>query len=207
MYFFGRDSGKIALLGRHFACSLHRWVEDDGGSLDWFHGKLSEGCHPRKALFGGIAFPTKVTLGSFLPSMFCVVKLPNNNAPYGVDNKWFIPKESLAFLFTISLFSLPQHTTVGLFFKTGKLLFKFDLCVLPEHKKSWATPFFTLRKILWELLFILYNVSKSIFSSKIDVKIGKTLGNWTPQGFVPQRNQLLVVRPFTLTFLKMEKLK
>ena len=42
------------------------------------HGKLTEGCPPRKALFGGIAFPTKVTLGSFLPSMFCVVKLPNN---------------------------------------------------------------------------------------------------------------------------------
>ena len=30
------------------------------------------------SLFGGIAFPNKVTLGSFLPSMFCVVKLPNN---------------------------------------------------------------------------------------------------------------------------------
>ena len=39
--------------------------------------KLTEGCHPRKALFGGIAFPTKVTLGSFLPSMIFLVKLPN----------------------------------------------------------------------------------------------------------------------------------
>ena len=39
----------------------------------------TEGCLPRKALFGGIAFPTKVTLGSFLPSMSYVVKLPNTN--------------------------------------------------------------------------------------------------------------------------------
>ena len=38
----------------------------------------TEGCCPRKALFGGIVFPTKVTLGSFLPSVLCVVKLPNN---------------------------------------------------------------------------------------------------------------------------------
>ena len=38
----------------------------------------TEGSYPRKALFGGIAFPTKVTLGSFLPSVLCVVKLPNN---------------------------------------------------------------------------------------------------------------------------------
>ena len=42
------------------------------------HGKLTEGCPPRKALFGGIAFHTKVTLGSFLPRVLCVVKLPNN---------------------------------------------------------------------------------------------------------------------------------
>ena len=39
----------------------------------------TEGSYPRKALFGGIAFPTKVTLGSFLPSVLCVVKLPNND--------------------------------------------------------------------------------------------------------------------------------
>ena len=38
----------------------------------------TEGSYPRKALFGGIAFPTKVTLGSFLPSVLCVVKLPNS---------------------------------------------------------------------------------------------------------------------------------
>ena len=38
----------------------------------------TEGCHPRKALFGGIAFSTKVTLGSFLPRVSYVVKLPNN---------------------------------------------------------------------------------------------------------------------------------
>ena len=31
------------------------------------------------ATFGGIAFPTKVTLGSFLPSVSYVVKLPNRN--------------------------------------------------------------------------------------------------------------------------------
>ena len=39
----------------------------------------TEGCHPKKALFGGIAFSTEVTLGSFLPSMLCVVKLPNSS--------------------------------------------------------------------------------------------------------------------------------
>ena len=43
------------------------------------HGKLTEGCPPRKALFGGIAFHTKVTLGSFLPRVLCVVKLPNKS--------------------------------------------------------------------------------------------------------------------------------
>ena len=37
----------------------------------------TEGSNPRKALFGGIAFPTKVALGSFLPSVSYIVKLPN----------------------------------------------------------------------------------------------------------------------------------
>ena len=31
-----------------------------------------EGCHARKALFGGMARSTNVTLGRFLPSMFYV---------------------------------------------------------------------------------------------------------------------------------------
>ena len=52
------------------------------GKLHWrdaLQGRLHlEGFPPRKATFRGIAFPTKVTLGSFLPSVSYVVKLPNN---------------------------------------------------------------------------------------------------------------------------------
>ena len=43
-----------------------------------FHGKLYGGMLSKEGLFGGTAFPTKVTLGSFLPSVSYVVKLPNS---------------------------------------------------------------------------------------------------------------------------------
>ena len=39
-----------------------------------FHVKLHGGMLSKEGLFRGTMFSTKVTLGSFLPSMFCMVK-------------------------------------------------------------------------------------------------------------------------------------
>ena len=49
--------------------------------VNWIYSMegYTEGCHPRKTLFAGTAFSTNVTLGRLLPSMFCVVNLPNRN--------------------------------------------------------------------------------------------------------------------------------
>ena len=57
--------------------SLHTELINLIGSA--IHGKLHGGMLSKEGLFGGIVFSifTNMTLGKFLPSVFCVVNLPN----------------------------------------------------------------------------------------------------------------------------------
>ena len=59
----------------------------------------------------------------------------------------------------------------------------------------------TLCEVLRKLLLVFDDVSKSVFRSKVDVEVRESLRNGSSQRFVTERDQLLVVRPFTLGFL------
>ena len=54
--------------------------------INWLPWKATgQGMHAWKAFFGGIDGPTNGSLGSCLPSLSCLVKLPNNNIQHMVS--------------------------------------------------------------------------------------------------------------------------
>ncbi len=62
----------------------------------------------------------------------------------------------------------------------------------------------TLSEIFWEFLFVFDDVREPVLRSEVDVKVRKAFRNRSTKRFVTKGYQLLVIRPLTFAFLKIQ---